>query len=489
LFRSVPLVFPSLAFAACAQARHADPASAATVQRPQPPMQTVTSATAKTEDTLARSVAVTIEPGGTATFHEVREVSAGKELTLQGFPRDVAALWVSGVTGVTGGNEAGAFRVEREELRRGLSTRDTQGGKSVTVFSQDGMSQEGLMVMLDSGQSAVIVRGQRGAARPPEGLPNDLKLDPVLKLTVRNPSPQKGKLTTFYTTRSLGHSMEYVLVKQAATDRALLSGALSLRNKTGAALQNARIEVSDAPLALSSFGQSSTAKTRSTTLLLASPVSLDADVEARFPVFGAREVSLSRKLVVEGPGLPKDYSPGEYPSQGIQAVLDAETSDGKPVSDQGMVRGASELYENAGSFFGSATARPLPGGLGLRVQLGEDRGLDVRRKLLARKVLKRCVTETSWEIRLHNTTESAILYQDVEPVSGTYEILDASSAAIAKESDHFAFGGTVEPNAEVKLTFRVRITGCEMSAPRYWGSWPGKPSSGTPGTPWGDSSK
>jgi hypothetical protein len=114
--------------------------------------------------------------------------------------------------------------------------------------------------------------------------------------------------------------------------------------------------------------------------LLASPVSLDADVEAGFPVFGAREVSLSRKLVVEGPGLPKDDSPGEYPSQGIQAVLDAETSDGKPVSDQGMVRGASELYENAGSFFGSATARPLPGGLGLRVQLGEDRGLDLAAK-------------------------------------------------------------------------------------------------------------
>jgi hypothetical protein len=79
----------------------------------------------------------------------------------------------------------------------------------------------------------------------------------------------------------------------------------SLRNKTGAALQSARIEVSDAPLALSAFGQSNTAKTRSTKLLLASPVSLDADVEARFPIFQAREVSLSRKLVVEGPGLAR----------------------------------------------------------------------------------------------------------------------------------------------------------------------------------------
>jgi hypothetical protein len=119
-FRSVSVAFLSLAFAACAQGRPADPASAATVQRPEPRMQTVPNATAKTEDTLARSVAITIEPGGTATFHEVREVSAGKELTLQGFPRDVTALWVTGVSGGNGGNDAGALRVEREELRRGL---------------------------------------------------------------------------------------------------------------------------------------------------------------------------------------------------------------------------------------------------------------------------------------------------------------------------------------------------------------------------------
>jgi hypothetical protein len=204
---------------------------------------------------------------------------------------------------------------------------------------------------------------------------------------------------------------------------------------------------------------------------LLAPVNLAVDAEARFPVFANRDVTLSRKLVVEGPGLPKDYSPGEVSSSGIQAVLDAETADAKPVSDQRMVRGESDLYQKGGAFFGAATARPLPGGLGLRVQLGADQGMEVRRKLLSRRVIKRCVTESSWELRLHNTTEAAIIFQDVEPVSGEYEILESSSPAIAKESDHFAFGGTLAPNAEQKLTFRVRITGCEAEAPRYWSGY------------------
>ena len=57
----------------------------------------------------------------------------------------------------------------------------------------------------------------------------------------------------------------------------------------------------------------------------------------------------------------------------------------------------------------------------------------------------------------------------LKPVAADIEKL------LAKETDHFAFGSTLAPNAEEKLTFRVRVTGCEVTAPRYWGSY-GKPS-------------
>jgi hypothetical protein len=297
---------------------------------------------------------------------------------------------------------------------------------------------------------------------------------PSLQLTLGPDHATPSSVTLTYASQKISHAMEYVLVRQAGADRATLGGALRLENRSGAALRQAKLSVSDTSIALSAFGFGTMGSSKGTSLSLTAPITLDGDAAATFPVFDGREVSLSRKLVAEGPGLPTFADVGEVGGQEPQAVLDAETVDGKTVSDQGMVRGQSHLYMRDGAYFGTATARPLPGGVGLRVQLGRDQGLDVRRRLLQKRTLKRCVAETSWEVRLHNTTDAPIAFQDVEPVTGVYELLDSSVPTLAREADHFAFGGQLAPGAEQRLTFRVRVTGCEQGGPhQYWG---GKPS-------------
>lgn len=450
------------------------PVSATHTEAPPAPMKSATP-----DDTRSRRTSVVIDPSGVATFHEVREVAGGSLLSLSGFPRDVQGLWVEG----------NGLSIVREELSRALAGKKLSEGRAVRVVTEDGgEASDGVLVTLDERDDVVVMRtpNRERAARthsfrtiqPPLPLsPLQQMLTPTLRLSVQNDSNTPNQLRVFYTTHALGHHMEYVLIKQPSADRALLSGALTLANKTGVAITQAKVTLSDTAASLSGFG-SSTARTNATSLNLANLANLDPDTEARFPVFYTREVALSRKIVVAGPGLPREYALGEVGNESTVAVLDAETVDGKQVSDQGMVRGDAELYEKSGGYFGTAGARPLPGGLGLRVQLGADNGLDVRRRLVARRVLKRCVTETSWEIRLHNTTEAPVSYQDVEPVSGTYEVLESSVAVLAKEGDHFAFGGTLQPNAEQRLTFRVRVTGCEAAPVRYWGQY-GKPSGWT----------
>jgi hypothetical protein len=104
----------------------------------------------------------------------------------------------------------------------------------------------------------------------------------------------------------------------------------------------------------------------------------------------------------------------------VRAVLDATALNGAKLSTVGMLPGATELLEN-----------------------------------------------------------DAIPFEDVEPVTGDYAVLDSSLPATAKEKDYFGFAFPVGAKAIVRLRFRVR-TSCVESVGRrgYWygGKSAGKPS-------------
>jgi hypothetical protein len=108
--------------------------------------------------------------------------------------------------------------------------------------------------------------------------------------------------------------------------------------------------------------------------------------------------------------------------------------------------------------------------VGLRIDLGNEKQVEILRRLTAVRSLKRCVSETSWEVSVTNPTEEPMPFEDVEPVSGDYTILDSSLPATAKEKDYFGFGFSVAGKAAVRLKFRVRVMSCveTMSHPGYW---------------------
>jgi hypothetical protein len=106
----------------------------------------------------------------------------------------------------------------------------------------------------------------------------------------------------------------------------------------------------------------------------------------------------------------------------------------------------------------------------LRIDLGDAKQSEIVRRLTGLRNLKRCVTESSWEVNVTNPTEDTMPFEDVEPVSGDYTILDSSLPATAKEKDYFGFGFSVAGKSTVRLKFRVRVTSCveSMSRPGYW---------------------
>jgi hypothetical protein len=333
---------------------------------------------------------------------------------------------------------------------------------------------DGLPVVALDKQIRVLETGRVAVPKLPEAL----REEPTLELLVTSDrEEQEVELT--YRSRRVDADMVYQLVRPPGAQTALISGIVGVSNESAVPLAGAAVMLSSQAGEPLEFGlpdaPASTAPP-TTQVRLPEPLSLGAGQRALVRLFGPTEVTLARKVVVEGMGLPSyATTPEEYGNGSIRAVLDATPSSGEPLSKQGMVGGQAHLFERAAGepprAYGTAAGRPLPGARGLRVDLGDERKVPARRRLLARKDLGRCVVETTWEVTVSNPTENAVPVEDVEPVTGRYQVLESSVPVLAGEPDHFAFALNVPANGEAKVKFKVRTTGCQARRVAYWQQW------------------
>lgn len=364
-------------------------------------------------------------------------------------------------------------------------------GKEVTAYVIDDATQaeqgrkalliglhEGLPVVSIDGRVRVLEVGRVAVPR----LPDSLRDEPTLDLVVTSDREEQD-VELVYKTHKVDADAVYQLVRTPGSPTAQLTGLVALTNDSSTTLHDARFTLSHDNVETAEFAQGDAdAKAQKadeqtsppTTLLrLSSPVSLTPGQRAMVRLFGPTDVTLARKVIVEGPGLPSYATTPEEVSNGsIRSVLDASTA-GAPLSPSGMVAGLAHLFERSASDpprgYGSAAARPLPGAKGVRVDLGPATRYPSRRRLTARKDLGRCVVESSWEVTVSNTTEDPVPIEDVEPVVGKYEIIESSLPVQAREVDHFVFGMNVPAMGEAKLKFKVRTTTCVRRQRAYWG--------------------
>lgn len=310
-------------------------------------------------------------------------------------------------------------------------------------------------------------------------LPEALREEPTLELLVASDRDEQN-VEIAYPSHKVDAEMAYQLVRSPGSDFAELVGLVGVSNDTGTPLVDASVTLSTDTGEPLEFGSTDTvARAGTTQVRLASPISLGAGQRATVRLFGPTPVTLARKVVVEGSGLPSySTTPEEVSNGSIRAVLDAAAKDGEPLSPRGLVAGQAHLSERAAGepprAYGAAMARPLPRAKGMRIDLGDERKYPARRRLVARRDLGRCVVESAWEVTLSNPTENPVPIEDVEPVSGKYEVLDSSTPVLATEPDNFAFALTVPPHGEAKLKFRVKTTTCVVKRRGYWQSWGSK---------------
>jgi hypothetical protein len=350
-----------------------------------------------------------------------------------------------------------------------------QGKPAILVGFADGLP----VVSVDK-QIRVVEADRVAVPKMPEAL----REEPTLELLVDSDRDEQ-EVEIAYRSRRVDAGMVYQLSRPPGSPTASLVGLIGVSNETASTLVDTGISISSEPHEPPEFGlgdeaaraasgaEAKPAGPPTTRIRLQAPITLAAGQRTLVRVFGPTEVTLARKVVVEGPGLPTWASAlEEYGNGSIRAVLDAIAKSGEPLSNQGLVAGPAHLFERAATEpprgYGVAATRPLPGAKGVRVDLGEESKIPARRKLTARKDLGRCVVDTTWEVTVGNPTENPLPVEDVETVSGKYQVIDSSVPVLASEPDHFVFGLTVPAGGEAKVKFRVRTTTCPGARRTYW---------------------
>jgi hypothetical protein len=323
-------------------------------------------------------------------------------------------------------------------------------------------------------------------------LPDSLREEPTLELLVTSDRDEQD-VELAYRSHQVDAGMVYQLVRPPGSPTAELTGLVGVSKETSTPLVDAALLIATEghdpvefglgdDTAKPGGGDPTPAEPPTTRMRLPSPLTLGAGQRALVHVFGPTEVTLARKVVIEGLGFPS-YATAleEYGNTSIRAVLDASARSGEPLARAGLVGGQAHLFERAAAepprAYGMVAARPLPGTKGVRVDLGAESKYPARRRLLARRDLGKCVVETTWEVAISNPTENPLPVEDVETVSGKYQVLESSVPVLAAEPDHFVFGLTVPAGSEIKVKFRVRTSACIVARRSYWRQeWSKKPS-------------
>ncbi|MBN1609191.1 MAG: hypothetical protein JW940_21355 [Polyangiaceae bacterium] len=419
----------------------------------------------------------------------------GLRMTLRGVPRDLEPTTVS-IRTLTNGAHLELVDVRFYDGQvTPAALLAPYAGKPVVAYLWDqkgsgeerqpatllGVSESGPVVSVDR-QTRLLEFGRVAVPALPEGL----RPEPTLELVVSSDrDTQDVELT--YSCHSVRAGMQYQLFHVPGAATAQVTGLLGVSNESGVPLSQALVTLTSEVDEPTEFAETETAGDKSATteaqrpakkqppsttfVRWTSPLSLAIGERALLRLFGPTETRLTRKVVVEGPGLPIAVGESAY-NASIRAVLDAESLDEAPLSEAGLVGGQAQLFERLASepprAYGTAAARPLPGARGLRVDLGTENQYPASRRLVSRRSLGRCTAETAWEVTVSNPTEAPVLVEDVEPVTGKYRLIDSSVPAIATEADHFVFAMTVPPGGQSTLKFRVRTMGCVMARRHYW---------------------
>jgi hypothetical protein len=358
-------------------------------------------------------------------------------------------------------------------------------GKKVRLYQGNGSWVEATLLSTDGpvyNINGEIHMGHQGQIVFPS-LPDNLVSKPTLLWLLRNTATAPQRVEASYLTGGITWKSDYVVILNAADDRADVTGWVTIDNKSGATYQDAALKLVAGDLNRARDDrQALRANEMALKAAAAAPASRDFVSEGFFEyhlytldgrttikdkqtkqltLMSAANVPVRKELAFFG---ARDYYRTQYgtPVSNQKVSVFVELTNAK-ANNLGvpLPKGKIRVYkaDKSGSqqLVGEDSIDHTPKDEKVRIKMGEAFDVVGERTQRDWKKIGGSTYEVEWEISLRNHKKEDVVVSVIEPIPGDWEVVRESQAHEKLEAHTLRYQVPVPQEGTAKVTYRVRL--------------------------------
>jgi hypothetical protein len=357
-------------------------------------------------------------------------------------------------------------------------------GKKVRLYQGNGSYLEATLLSTDGPVFDIngeIHMGHHGQIVFP-ALPENLVSKPTLLWLLRNGVTAQQRVQASYLTGGVSWKADYVVILNAADDRADLTGWVTIDNKSGATYKDAALKLVAGDVNRARDDRTRQALEMAAKSVAAAPASRDFVSEGFFEyhlytldgrttikdnqtkqltLMTAADVPVRKELAFFG---ARDYYRTQYgtPMSNQKVSVFVELTNAK-ANNLGvpLPKGKIRVYkaDKSGSqqLIGEDWIDHTPADEKVRIKLGEAFDVVGERTQRDWKKLGGSTYEVEWEISLRNHKKENVVVSVIEPIPGDWEVLQESHRHEKLEAHTLRYQVPVPAEGAAKVTYRVRL--------------------------------
>jgi hypothetical protein len=313
-------------------------------------------------------------------------------------------------------------------------------------------------------------------------VPADLYSHPTLIWTLENRGADAQRVEASYLTSNMNWSADYVLTVSRDEKSADLDGWVTLVNNSGAAYNNARLQLvagnvhrteNMLPMEARNYAQLDTVKAAAPTFqqenlseyhlyTLERRTSIQNNETKQISLLSGTNIPVEKSLAVEGQ--PYWYrnpaGMGNAVPQPVKVYYrfknDQKSNLGMPLP-AGTVRVYQADSRSAVQFAGENSISHTPKDEDVRVYVGDAFDVVCERKQMDYKRIASDLSEFQYQITLRNHKDGPVAVEVREPVGGDWEVLNSNYKWTKLDATTIGFSIPVEKDGAATLDYRVRV--------------------------------
>ncbi len=311
-------------------------------------------------------------------------------------------------------------------------------------------------------------------------IPENLVSKPTLIWLIDGLFEGAQRIEARYLTRGIEWKTNYILVLNDKSDRADLSGWVTIDNRSGATFKNARLKLvaGDINLVKEARQMKKNLPTAEIVTMakpqfeeqeffeyhiytLERPIDIKDNQTKQISLLSSNNISIKREYVFQGSQhyyrfkndkIITDQKVGVF----VEFSNNKENNLGMPLP-KGIIGVYKYDHDNSLQFVGENTIDHVPKGEKIRIKIGEAFDIIASRKQTDWLKITDNVYETAFEISIKNHKEEDIIVRVIERLPGDWRILKSSHHFTKIDANTISTEIPVDRGKEVKLIYRVSL--------------------------------